>query len=196
MVADAAPKAPEASRPATNQTRRLQGVAGRPLPTPTKLRARNLYVVQGLPAQEVGSQVGLTARQVKALADHNGWGKARKAARLALSAPLQAHEEAEIAEIASAQASLADEGALAGLNRAIQAAASDGKDAAKDYQAFAGGARALVQTSRQIRGLDNALGKAAGAAISAIYIRVEDVREAKAVSPAPSPAIDVSATSA
>jgi hypothetical protein len=77
---------------------------------------------------------------------------------------------AEIDEVSEAIATESEEIAMSGLKRSRESAESREKDAAKDFQAWTGGARNLVNIARACRGLDARNGNGdAAASITNIF---------------------------
>lgn len=142
--------------------RARQRTANKQISLITRAKARNLYVIQMLPAREVAAECGLTDMQVYKLAQHHKWAALRKERLAKLSEPLQAREKEQAEEVAIAAASLSDQGLLGSLMRANKAAESHHEFASKDCQAFASAARSLMQIGRTLRGLDGDKGAKGG----------------------------------
>lgn len=137
----------------------------------TRAKARNLYVIQMLPAREVAAECGLTDMQVYKLAQHHKWAALRRERLAKLSEPLQAREREQAEEVAIAAASLSDQGLLGSLMRANEAAESRAEFASKDCQSFASAARSLMQIGRTLRGLDSDRGaKGSGDTTNLIFV--------------------------
>jgi hypothetical protein len=165
MVADATPT--------------VRKSAGR-IPLPVKLKARSLYLIHGLPLAEIAQQTGLTSQSVKNLAFNEGWSKTRLKAKEALVKRADARMNEEIDEVSDAIATESEEIAMSGLVRARESTQDRGEFAAKDFQAWTGGARNLVNISRACRGQDAKKADGAGesASVSFFVIRVEDAEPA------------------
>lgn len=151
------------------------------IPIPTRIKARNLYVLQSLPAKEVAAACGITEQQVYKLVQRHKWAELRRQSMAKLSAPLQARELEQIESISVAAASLSDEGLLGSLKRANEATESRSEYASKDAQAFASAARSLMQVGRTLRGMDGANTKG-GSEASATHINLYVGRFGPAVS--------------
>lgn len=120
----------------------------------TELKCRNLYLLQALSYSEIASQTGLTSWQVNGLVQRRGWvrERQRREARVRESADARTRETLDTVQ--SALAEQCEEIAFAGLTRAREATESSSEMAAKDFQSWAGGIRALSQVARTARGLD------------------------------------------
>ncbi len=140
------------------------------IPLTVKLKARSLYLIHGLPYAEIGKQTGMKPQAVRNLAFYEGWTKTKAQTKAALIKRADARDQVTIDEVSEAIAIESEEIAMSGLNRSRQAAESDGKDAAKDFQAWTGGARNLVNIARACRGLDGRGGASeAGCGVTNIF---------------------------
>ena len=133
-----------------------RGSRAKVIPIGARLKARNLYINQGLPSSQVAAVTGLSADQVSQLACREGWTKIRRINEAKLSAKIDAHTDAKIDEVSQAIASECDELALNSLNCVRSALESPGENAARDAQAFSGTLKNLVTVARTVRGLDTA----------------------------------------
>lgn len=175
-------------------TRSRQSSANQPISLMTRAKARNLYVIQMLPAREVAEQCGLTQMQVYKLAQYHKWGAVRRDKLASFSAPTTAREKEQLEEIAQAAASLSDEGLLGSIIRANEATQSRSEFAAKDCQAFASAARSLMQVGRTLRGLDSPQAGAKGGDVNVLFFGGFERVSASAPPAEVKPCIDVSAT--
>lgn len=169
---------------------RKKGDSGFPLLT--KLKARNLYLVQGATHEVIAKETGMTIRQSESLAARQGWTKARKAKERSLVATQDARAEGQISEALDAIASVSEQHAVQGLNRVAKALESKGKFAARDFQSWTGGVRNLVQTAKMCRETgDGANGVAGGANLNVFILRVGEQVQAKGTSDPVAEAKDV-----
>ena len=146
MVADAQPEAKPGKKP-----------NAKPLPIPigTRLKARNLYLIQCLPYAEIAEKTGLSVSSVGQLAFREGWTKLRKQRASELTTKADARANRDIDAINDAIASECEEIALKGLDRAKKASESDDEFAARNFQSWTGGVSNLVKVQRAARGLDS-----------------------------------------
>lgn len=145
MVAAAHPDAP---KPPKNR------LTPSPIPIGVKLRARNLYLVHGLPYAEISEQVGLTVQQLGALAHREGWTKNKARNRAKMIARADARIDRDIDETNEALARESEEIALKALGKAREEVESGGEFAARNFQSWTGGVSNLVKVQRLTRGLD------------------------------------------
>jgi hypothetical protein len=157
------------------------------IPLPTRLKARNLYLTQGLSFKEIGEKTGLDASQIRSLVDREGWPRLKSGAKSKITAKHDARASEMVSEVVEAMASESEEIALSGLQRARQAVESQEAYAAKDFQSWTGGLRNLVQVARELRGFDSEQSRGSGATLNVFVGRFETVSD----KPAEKPAIDV-----
>lgn len=124
------------------------------IPIGTKLKARNLYLIHGLPHAEIAAQTGLSLQSIRNLAFNEGWTKAKAKRTEAMIRRADARMEAKVEEINEAIASECEEIALNGLKRAKEESESRGEFAARNFQSWTGGVSNLVKVQRLTRGLD------------------------------------------
>lgn len=185
MVANAAP--PDllpAIEPATKR-----GTGGKKrgdceFPLLVKMKARNLYLIQGLSHEDVAKRTGLTADQSRTLAQRNGWTKQRQERKRILVAKQDARAESQISEALEAIADVSEQHAVQGLDRVGKALESKGKFAARDFQSWTGGVRNLVQTAKMCREIGpsaNGVGSTVNVFVGAFPRAGDAVSEAKQV---------------
>lgn len=117
------------------------------IPIATKVRAKNLYVNQGLSAAETALACGLNEKQVWNLAHEYGWTAIRKQARLKLKEGIDSREEQLAFEAGEAIASDCTAITLSALERAKDTVESKSPFAAKNFQAWTAGVRNLVSVA-------------------------------------------------
>ena len=118
------------------------------------MKARNLYVNQGLPPTQVANLCGLKVHQVAQLAVREGWTKVRRANEARLAARIQSRNDENIDEVSAAIASECDEIALSAVAKSKAALSRDDPGAARDFQALTAGLKNVVTVARTVRGLD------------------------------------------
>jgi len=135
------------------------------IPLPVRLRAKNLYVVQGLTPAVIAKQVKLSPEQVQRLVSREKWAPEKRRAAEKSEELALAHTREQLNEVIAAVGDLSEDASIAGLQRAVECTTKKSKFAAKDYASWANGARALVSIARQARGLeDKSFGPSNGAA--------------------------------
>lgn len=157
---------------------------GKPLLIPilTKLKARNLYLVQGLSYRLISQETGLTVPCLEKLACRNGWTKLRKEALRKAEAKQDSCIGGASAEAIEAITSLAGASAIEGLGRVEQSLQDHGPYAAKDFQSWTGGVRNLVSVMRELSTAP-AEQKTAGTTLNMFIMRAGDVAATTPVVP-------------
>lgn len=153
-------------------------------PLLVRLKARNLYLMQGMSHEVIAKATGLTVRQSETLASREGWAKLRKGRKLRLLASQDARASAQITEALEAIADVSEQHAVQGLDRVGQALESKGKFAARDFQSWTGGVRNLVQTAkicREVGAGDGSAGAQINVFVGAFPRAGDAAREAKQV---------------
>lgn len=150
------------------------------IPLPTRLKVRNLYLVQGISHKEIAAKVGLTRTQVETLVKRERWCEVKASTKDNLVRAHDARMSSQVAEIVEAVASESDEISLAGLQRAREATESQSEYAAKDFASWTSGVRNLVNVARQARGLD-AERSAQGSTLNVFVGRFETVSDKPAI---------------
>ena len=120
----------------------------------TKVRIRNLYLVQCLPYAEIARRVDCPLSTVTRFIERQKLPAIRKENEAKAAARHDAQVRESVDEISEAIASQSEEIALSGLERAREATEDRGEFAAKDFQSWSGGVSNLVKTARAIRGMD------------------------------------------
>lgn len=192
MVAEAEPRVSSSSR---NPKGRGNAPA---IDLLTRSKARNLYVVRQLPAQEVARECGITANQLYSLACREGWTKTRIQIREKELEASRKREEADISELVEAVAVKSQVLALGTLDGAIEELKNPGEFQAKNLQALSVAAKNFVGLYRQAKNLD-AEAKGEGSTINvAFFGGFVSKADEKRVSPSAEgkPCIDVPTTDA
>lgn len=133
-----------------------------PWPIEHELTVRRLYVVDGMGASDIaasfGASVGRDVKSIRNLIDSRRWSPEKRAKQAAVrsnaQAEINARVPAEVERIVTATAVLAEEASLGALKRAHAETTGKGRGAAKNFRAWAAGARDLVSVARVSRGLD------------------------------------------
>ncbi len=164
----------------------------------TRSKARNLYVVRQLPAQEVANQTGLTQRQVWSLATREHWGKTRLQLKEKEKAASLAREEADIGELVEAVAIKSKVLSLGSLDAAIEELDGKGEDYAKNLQMLSVASKNFVGLYRQAKSLDAQSAGEGASQINVMFVgALPRSAERSTVNVTPSnPAIDVQASAA
>lgn len=150
----------------------------------TRSKARNLYAVRQLPAQEVATACGLTVQQIYTLAQREGWTKTRVLMRQKEEQASQAREERDIKELVDAVAVKSQVLSLGTLDSALEELNTPGEFQAKNLQALSVAAKNFVGLYRQAKSLDVASQQ--GNTVNVLYVAcprvgIDDAkREAKA----------------
>lgn len=156
----------------------------------TKVRIRNLYMVQCLPHKEIARQTGLTERAVQSVVYRLGLAAKRKENEAKTMERHDALTRDGLSEVTDAIAAQAEEYALGGLKRSGEALQDEGEFAARNFQSWTGGVKNLVQVAKLARGATDETPQGA-VMLNLFCVRGETVeRIEKSVTPAP-PAIEV-----
>lgn len=172
MVAEATTTTPTRKRLSKTDRQRLKGKFT-PVPLLVRLKARNLYLVQGLGHKEIASQTGLTEEGSQQLASREGWVALRRERKKHLLAAQDARLEAAHSEVLDAIADVSAQHAVQGLDRVGKALESKGKFAARDFQSWTGGVKNLVSIMREIKAPQND-SPGSGATLNMFILRVGD----------------------
>lgn len=164
MVASAEP--PNLNRSAKPNRR---GTAA-PIDLMTRSKARNLYVVRQLPAQQVANETGLTLSQVYSLAHRDGWTKTKVQMREREQKLSIAREEKDIAELVEAVAIKSKVLSLGTLDTAITELATPGEFQAKNLQALSVAAKNFVGLYRQAKQLDQQAQQSQGSTTNIVFL--------------------------
>ncbi len=151
-----------------------------PIPITVRLKARSLYVLKGLPAEQVAEACGLETSQVHYLSNYYGWSKARREMSAQLSKGVDTKELSLATETGEAIATECEEIALSGLEKARSALSDTSKDAAKNFQAWTAGVRNLATARnlvRSIGGADTGNGKADTRSVNLFFVSGKPVQE-------------------
>ena len=124
------------------------------IPLATRIKARNLYVLQQVGAPEVAKATGLKPDQVYSLASREGWTKIRKQIKADTLEAQDARALADRDELVEATAMEAAELTLGTFDAAKKALAAGGEFAAKDVQAYSQATKNYVGLYRQAKSLD------------------------------------------
>lgn len=124
------------------------------IPLRTKIKARNLYVSQGLGAEETAKACDLTRKQVYALADREGWTKLRREIFRKATESADARNMREIDALVDEVAQDTAELSLGTLNVAKEELYGNSEDKAKNLQAYSVAAKNFVGLWRQAKNLD------------------------------------------
>jgi hypothetical protein len=152
MVAASNPAAPAAKR----QRKPRNSSAAWPLVR--ELAVQTLYLTDGMTPQKIAAALStpaepLTGSAVRGLIFRRGWTPQKRDAAQQAETLALARGKEHVERVVQATAAVAEAASVAGLQRALSATADTGKDAARDFRSWAGGARDLVNVARQARGL-------------------------------------------
>ncbi len=150
------------------------------IPVFVRLKARNLYVAQGLSHPAIAEQTGLRVVTVRRLASREGWTGLRKRQKAQLLASADANAQAMQSDVLDAIASVSEQHAMRSLDRVGEALERTDKEAARDAQSYSGCLRNLVNVSREIRRPE--IAAIEGAHLNVFVLRVGD--QAKPAHPA------------
>jgi hypothetical protein len=139
-----------------------------PIPIATRTKARNLYLLQQLPAQEIADACGLRRQQVYDLASNEGWTKKRKQMLLRATESSDARADRMTQEVQEALACDTEELSFGTVDKCKKTLLRDDRDAARDLQAYSQSLKNFVGVARQTRGLDNA--KDAGNTTNVLFV--------------------------
>ncbi|HEX2898835.1 MAG TPA: hypothetical protein VHS96_03850, partial [Bacteroidia bacterium] len=176
MVAEAEPQVkPKRKMPVS--TGRPKGYEWFATPLPVRMRVRSLYLVQGLEPSQISPKitkefkgVKLEPAQISALCARNGWTKEKRLLKAKLEKDSLTRTQEQVEEVVASTAMLAEEGSLAGIQRALECTTKKGKFASKDFAAWAAGSRQLVAIARQARGLDAKDAGESGSTVNVMFI--------------------------
>ncbi len=116
-----------------------------------KIKARNLYLNQGLAVPSVAKECGLSESTVRNWVKVGKWAVERKTVYSRLLSKQDAQREETGNAVIQAIASEAEEHALSAMANVKQALVREDKDAAKDFQAYTAGVKNLASTARMLR---------------------------------------------
>ncbi len=122
-----------------------------PIPLLSRLKARNLYLIQGLPYKAISAETGLLVPAIQQLAHREGWVALRRAAKQRLLSKQDADIAEHQSEAMEAIASLSEQHVIKSMERIGQSLERTDQFAARDFQSFTGGARNLVSIMKEIR---------------------------------------------
>jgi len=122
-----------------------------PVPLLVRLKARNLYLVQGLGHKEIAAQCGLTYEGSQQMASREGWVALRKDRKRHLLKQQDSRMEEAHSEVLDAIADVSAQHAMQGLNRVGDALEDRSEFAARNFQSWTGGVKNLVSIMREIR---------------------------------------------
>lgn len=142
------------------------------IPVLIRLKARNLYLIQGLSHQEIAAQTGLTRQSSEALAHREGWVKVKRERTKRLVEKYDSRVEAAGNEAIDAIADVSTQLSMEGLGRVSEALQDRSQFAARDFQSWTGGVKNLVSIMREIRAPSETTPGNAG--LVAFVIRVGD----------------------
>jgi len=148
------------------------------IPILVRLKARNLYLVQGLGHREIARQTGLTLQACQKLASREKWTALRRDQKLSLLAKQDASMSEKCSETLEAIASVSEQHAMRGLERVGEALESKGEFAARDFQSYTGGVKNLVSIMREIRAPQENTPSNAGLNVFVIRVSDEQVQQA------------------
>jgi hypothetical protein len=157
-----------------------------------ELAVQTLYLVDGFTPKQISQSLTRDYQAVRRLIWSRGWTAQRRNKSELARASTNAHSHAHIERVVKAQAVLAESASVAGLKRAMESAQSGSETSARDFRAWAGGARDLVNVARLSRGLDAAQQQQNNTSLTLAMFLVKGERELKNV--AESTPVDVSAT--
>jgi hypothetical protein len=177
MVADDQPVKRKRGRPL--------GRANIDILTATKIR--NCYLYQDLTHRQIAERTGLTERVIASYVVRHRLTAEKKTRYAKTLASHDARARDSVDTICEAIASNAEEIALNGLTRARESVETPErfKDPAKDFQAWTGGIRNLVQASRQVRGLDQKGSESSSVNVSLYVTRGECVQRSEPMNVTP-----------
>ncbi len=174
------------------------GSRGRRIPLTVRQRVRSLYVVQGLQPAQIAKETKLPVNTITQLVIREGWTNERRILSKEVKIRADAEIKGEIDEMVRAVGALSEQGAVAGLQRAVNCTSETHTLASRDFSNWAAGAKSLVTLARQARGLDakeTASAGPAGVNVNLFFMDAPTGAPAKAerkVSPEPAQAaVDV-----
>lgn len=116
-----------------------------------KVKARNLYLNQGLSVPTVAKEVGVSEAAIRKWADREGWAAERRAVYSRLVQKQDARTDANRSAVVEAIASEAEEHALSAMRNVGESLKRSDEFAAKDFQAYTAGVKNLASTARMLR---------------------------------------------
>lgn len=134
--------------------KRIQRKVGERGPTISilaKVKARNLYLNQGLSIAATAKEVCLAESTVRKWVERDGWRTERQASYSRLVAKTDAQAEGVQKVMAEAIASEAEENALSAMRNVRESLTRSDEFAAKDFQAYTAGVKNLASTARMLR---------------------------------------------
>jgi len=182
----------EAQKPAVNRKGRPPGAT---IPVFVRLKARNLYLSQGLGYQAIAVETGMRYESVRNLSTREGWPALRKKQKVALNLASDANAQAMQSEVLESIASLSEQHAIRSLDRVGDALERTDENAARDAQSYSGCLRNLVNVARDIRRPEMQVSE--GARLNVFVLRVGDqAKPAQAALEAAPKEINVTASAA
>lgn len=144
---------------------------GNIIPLLTRIKARNLYLLQGLPYNEIASATGLSYKQVTHLASRQGWPKERKRRLLLMEEAADARLAQTSSEVIEAIASESEEIALKALGNTRDALDRTDDMAAKDSQSYSAVVKNLASTAKLLRSAGDSPLSAPSVTLNAFFLR-------------------------
>ena len=139
---------PEAPRINSADTPKLRPGA---IPFLSKLKARNLYLTQGLTYADIAKETGIKQSTLEQMAYREGWTAIRRRTTQKLVEQQDARTRAMQDEVVEAIASTSEQHALRALEKTGQALERDDRDAARDSQSYSAAAKNLVGIVKALR---------------------------------------------
>lgn len=121
------------------------------IPLLLRLKARSLYLVQGLSHQEIANQTGLTKEASEKLASREGWTAAKSRLKQQLLRKHDTRMSEQLDSVMESIVSVSEQHAMRGLERVGNALERDDDFAARDFQSYTSGVKNLVGVIRDIR---------------------------------------------
>lgn len=143
-----------------------------PIPLLTKLKARNLYLIQNASHKEIAEQTGLTKHACEQLAYREGWVEVRREKTKRMVEKHDARMANAASEVLDSVVGGCEELAVSGLNRVRESLDDKSDFAARNFQSWTGGVKNLVSIMREIRAPSETTPTNAG--LVAFVIRVGD----------------------
>lgn len=141
-----------------------------PLAFHARLKARNLYVGQGLSHQQIADRTGLTAKQVANLVAREKLFAVRQRREKGIESATDTQAHARLEAFNAQLAEEAEEISLGAIARAREEVERGDKDSPRNFQSYTGGILNLVKASRTVRGLDQKGGAQSGESATVIFI--------------------------
>lgn len=144
------------SKPRKRGSRKVSTAAW---PLVRELAAQTLYLTDGLSPAQIAKSLAtpadpITPQAVRSLIHRRGWSPQRRNTEAQAAILANARTREHVDRVVQATAAVAEAASVSGLQRALQSAQAGGEDSARDFRAWAGGARDLVNIVRLSRGLD------------------------------------------